>query len=218
MTELYMISSSPLKDEHVFQRVLGRLPVEEQEKTAQFKSRQRQRVYVCSRLLLQQKLKDRGYQLSDCVSGQYGKLYLKGCRDFYFNLSHSGDMILLGLSDCEIGVDLEQVRKEIPKRLDRILSSDELTFLHSQPEEEQKAVFFRLWTMKEAAVKQKGQRIFDQANQLDMVSEGTFITKREDCFIQTLFLGEWVASVCFREKEICCLQVKDININKLLNI
>lgn len=218
MTELYLISSSPLNEENIYQEALHRLPQEEQQRTECFRSRQRQNIHVCSRLLLQEKLKERGFCLSDCENGQHGKPYIKGSHNIHFNLSHSGERVLLGWSDKEIGVDLELVRKDLPKSLERILTPEEMLYLYSQHAERQTEAFFRLWTMKEAFVKQKGQRIFDRAKKISMIAQGEYLAEKDDCAIRSFCLGEYMAAVCVPQEDLRCLSVKDIFINKLLNI
>lgn len=217
MTELYLISSSPLNEENIYQEALHRLPQEEQQRTERFRSRQRRNVYICSRLLLQEKLKEHGLRLADCENGQHGKPYIKGSHNIYFNLSHSGDRVLLGWSDKEIGVDLELIRKDLPRSLDRILTPEEISFLSRQYAERQTEVFFRLWTMKEAFVKQKGQRIFDQAKKISMVSQGEYLAGKDGLAIGSFYLGDYMAAVCVPQEDLRCLSVKDIFINKLLN-
>lgn len=218
MTELYFISSSPLEEENVYTEALLQLPLEEQQRAAHFFSRQRKNTYVCSRLLLQYKLKEHGFLLSDCEAGQNGKPYIRGSTDIYFNLSHSNGLVLLGWSDKEIGVDLELMRKTLPKRLERILTPEEIAFISNQAAEQKIETFFRLWTMKEAFVKQKGQRIFDQAKKISMIAQGEYLAEKDGCSLQSFCLGNYMGAVCVPREEPRCFSVKDIFINKLLNI
>lgn len=217
MTKLFLVSSKVLEEEPVFIEALHYLPEEEQRRATMFKNKQRQRIYVCSRLLLQTKLREYGYTLSDCASGKNGKPYLKGSTELFFNLSHSGDYVLLGLSDREIGVDIESVREKIPRILSKILSSDEVDFLSKQTEEIRRGTFFRLWTMKEAFVKQKGERIFDWAKHLSMICEEKYIAEKENRSICSFFKENYVVSVC-EENNSGQMILEEININKLLNI
>lgn len=216
MVELYLISSKDLEDPNLFTAALQCLPIEEQKKSASFRNQQRARIHVCSRLLLQKALKKHGCALSECVIGKHGKPYLKKCSQLYFNLSHSGDNILLGLSSHEIGVDIEMIRERIPSNLKRILSEEELSFLSQKTEEEKKQVFFQLWTMKEAFVKKKGARIFDQAPLISMIHNGVYAKELENSSIKCFFDTDYTAAVC-AEEDISQVFLKSININKLLN-
>ena len=76
-----------------------------------------------------------------------------------FNLSHSGDRALIGLtSGVPIGVDVEAVRP-LPDavRIARAhFAADEAATLAAQPRDALEATFFGLWTRKEATVKALG--------------------------------------------------------------
>jgi 4'-phosphopantetheinyl transferase len=76
-----------------------------------------------------------------------------------FNLSHSGDIALIGLArGGRIGVDVE-VRRPLPDAL-RIarthFAADEVAALAALPPQPAQAAFFGLWTRKEAVVKALG--------------------------------------------------------------
>lgn len=76
-----------------------------------------------------------------------GKPY---CHDLplQFNLSHSGDLVVMAVSAREIGVDLERLR---PVRLDaarRIAAPEELAYIGDSPTR-----FLQIWTLKEAYFK-----------------------------------------------------------------
>lgn len=76
-----------------------------------------------------------------------------------FNLSHSGEIALIGLTrEGRIGVDVE-IRRPLPDAL-RIarghFAPDEARALEALPASEREAAFFGLWTRKEAVVKALG--------------------------------------------------------------
>lgn len=94
--------------------------------------------------------------------GEYGKPGLvgrAGCNRIGFNLSHAGDHLLFAFAEGrEIGVDLEQVRQDLPypAMAKRYFSEREREELFSLPPEEQIAAFYRCWTRKEAYLKGTG--------------------------------------------------------------
>ena len=71
-----------------------------------------------------------------------------------FNLSHSGDYVILGVSEHEVGVDIEQVRTYDERVAQRCFTEDELKWLKEQDNPD---AFFKLWTVKEAIVKADGR-------------------------------------------------------------
>ena len=77
---------------------------------------------------------------------KYNKPYLKN-RNIYFNISHDKNTTVLVTSDKEIGVDIEYYTyKEFEQQ--EIINSNNKEY-----------EFTRIWVMKEAFVKMKGQGI-----------------------------------------------------------
>lgn len=81
---------------------------------------------------------------------------LESCR---FNLSHSGDVALLGIVDyVEIGVDIEKLREfdDIWQLAEQNFTSREYWELSDTPAHERSRAFLRGWTRKEACLKALG--------------------------------------------------------------
>lgn len=68
----------------------------------------------------------------------------------YFNVSHSKDYVIIGISSFEIGVDIEYIKEFDQKLLNYTLSDIELS--HYKEEKD----FYLMWTSKESLVKCKG--------------------------------------------------------------
>lgn len=92
--------------------------------------------------------------------GRNGKPYLQD-YPFYFNLSHSGEYVFGAISDREVGVDIQQFRPVDEVRLARrFFSEEEQNALEKCfNREEQRKLFYRLWTRKEAYGKLTGEGI-----------------------------------------------------------
>ena len=75
-------------------------------------------------------------------------------NNIFFNISHSGGNVILGLNDKhQIGVDVEVIRKINIKLRKHISSDEEYSCIHTDED------FFKLWTNKEAIVKCLGSGI-----------------------------------------------------------
>lgn len=86
-----------------------------------------------------------------------GKPFFSDKPEYNFNISHSGEHCAVMISDKICGADVEEIRN-FPKRvLKRICTDEELEYLSSLPEEEQKAARWMLWTLKESYVKAVGK-------------------------------------------------------------
>ena len=93
--------------------------------------------------------------------GPNGKPYLKGeGADLCFNLSHADDLALLAVARRrELGVDVERISPGAcdEELVARLFAAGEIRTLHSLPQQQRPAAFFRCWTRKEAFVKALGR-------------------------------------------------------------
>lgn len=95
----------------------------------------------------------------DIIFGEHGKPAFIDAHPYWFNLSHSGDDIALLLSDeGEVGCDIEVVRprdnwQALANAVFSVAEHDEL---ERETPEDKLAAFWRIWTRKEAIVKQRG--------------------------------------------------------------
>ncbi|MBL9027776.1 MAG: 4'-phosphopantetheinyl transferase superfamily protein [Myxococcales bacterium] len=92
------------------------------------------------------------------LEGTHGKPFVEGAPVF-FNLSHSGDWIVLALADAEVGVDVELAREDVDvlEIAKVVFTSRELEELDAlEPGGEQRRAFYRLWARKEAVLKAWG--------------------------------------------------------------
>jgi phosphopantetheinyl transferase len=85
----------------------------------------------------------------------FGKPYLEN-NPIYFNLSHSNNAILIGISTSEIGVDIQEItNKPFEKSFKKLFPN------YPTPTQEN---FYILWTRYEALVKALGKSIFTVTN------------------------------------------------------
>ena len=80
--------------------------------------------------------------------------------DLRFNLSHSGEMAVCGITmGAPIGVDIEHRRAELAAAAitARFFASEEVAALRAIPEDQRVEAFFRCWTRKEAFIKARGE-------------------------------------------------------------
>lgn len=96
-------------------------------------------------------------------SGPHGKpaiLQQEGKPLLHFNLSHSSELALYGITrNWEIGVDIEKHRpiSDLEKLAARFFTSAESRWLNQHVESEKEPAFFKIWTCKEAYLKAIGE-------------------------------------------------------------
>lgn len=88
--------------------------------------------------------------------GEKGKPYLEEMPDFCFNISHSGDLVVCGFSDKEIGIDIERYGRSRMEVAERFFHPDEIDRLLSLDAEARDRLFIDFWAIKESFLKYLG--------------------------------------------------------------
>lgn len=133
----------------------------------------------------------------------------------YFNLSHSGDYVVLAVSDSPVGIDIEHKTKGYDSLAKRCFCEEEYKdILSAGDTDEQKHRFLEYWTMKEAYIKLVGEGMRIPLNSFliqreqagfAFVSEhradGNMIAKRCEEYFATIMLdSEYCVSLCTNQK------------------
>ena len=111
--------------------------------------------------------------LSFCY-GSHGKPALAPESDgdsIRFSVSHSHGVALFAVTrGREVGIDLEYIRSDlaVAEIAERFFSRREVAMLRALPTEEQRQVFFRCWTRKEAYIKARGEGLSLLLDQFDV--------------------------------------------------
>ena len=106
-------------------------------------------------------------------STAFGKPHLAGSQadQLYFNLSHSGEIALLGVA-CrpQIGVDVETIRPidDLMSLARNCFSTNEYQQLDVLSDSQKLAVFFTIWTRKEAFIKAIGDGLSYPLDQFEV--------------------------------------------------
>ncbi len=92
--------------------------------------------------------------------------------DLFFNISHSGDQLLLGFSKSEIGVDIEwnNPAVDIERVGKRHFSEIEFQKIMSCTEPERIEAFFEIWTKKESLIKGIGKGLSIPLQEFDVTN------------------------------------------------
>lgn len=144
-------------DNETYLRLYQLASEERKKKADRYRDRDDSKRCVAAELLLRAALLDtRQIRMPRIEYGAYGKPYVEG---FYYNLSHSGTWVVLGYSDNEVGIDIEQVymtegRKQVAAMS---FSPEEQKYIFETNGEEEDAIrFSRVWTAKESYLKYLG--------------------------------------------------------------
>lgn len=149
----------------------------ERERAARFKFDKHRQPYVVAhaalRSILSQYLNTAPVDLP-FVSGVNGKPSLApelSGSGLQFNLSHSREMTLLGVTrGHEIGVDIEWVNEDygFDEVAEHFFTAKEVSELRALPVHLQRQAFFKCWTSKEAFLKAKGTGLSGKLDEVEI--------------------------------------------------
>ncbi len=112
-------------------------------------------------MLLDKAMKDCGFDDYEIELMENEKPHIKGRGDVFFNISHSGEMVVLGISDKEIGVDVEKVKHFKESLINYVFMPQDQDLAKELmiSESDMDKVYTRLWTVKESIMKYSGMGI-----------------------------------------------------------
>ncbi|BBK81042.1 hypothetical protein SM3g_17970 [Streptococcus mutans] len=111
----------------------------------------------------------------------YGKPYIKDYSQIHYNISHSGEWVVVAIGKSPIGIDVENRREDWDLIGERVFSESEKYW--SQNSYKRKAI---LWTIKEAYVKYLGIGLSKSLNSFSIDIKRKIITEVQKPF-QTSF-------------------------------
>jgi 4'-phosphopantetheinyl transferase len=88
----------------------------------------------------------------------FGKPMVKGAADFHFNLSHSGQWVVIAYGSSPVGIDVERICWDSGKEnlARRYFTADEQDYVFGQEPQRCAERFFEIWTAKESYLKYIG--------------------------------------------------------------
>ena len=157
---VYSVSVS--KNRHALSIYNDYLSTDEQVKSSRFKFNIDKERFVISRAILRM-LSGRFLNIDPKLIrfnyNEFGKPHFQKQQRLKFNLSHSGDVIVIGFTrDYELGVDVEYIKpdSDFLKLAQNFFSRTEIEYLENQDSIELAKAFFRCWTRKESFIKAEG--------------------------------------------------------------
>ncbi len=132
-----------------------------------------------------------------------GKPFLKD-SNVHFNISHSGDWVVLAVADIDVGIDVEKIRPINYRIATRFFSKQENSLLEKQEDNNKLNLFFDFWTLKESFLKLLGTGLTKSLSSFTILRKDDVFTlkensnkKREAVFFKQYDLAEdYKLSVC----------------------
>ncbi|MGL5575429.1 MAG: 4'-phosphopantetheinyl transferase family protein [Sarcina sp.] len=121
-----------------------------------------------------------------------GKPYFENHPDIFFNISHSYNKVICAIGDSSIGIDIEEVKNPNLKLAQRFFVSKEIKYIFfSKLIKFKNLRFYKIWTRKEAYVKNTGEGLSKSFKTFCVLNE--FNKYRFKTFIK----GNSVISICY---------------------
>lgn len=113
------------------------------------------------------------YNSLDYYINEYDKPYLKN-YNIFFNISHSFDYVITTISDKEIGIDIEKIRKTPLNMINQFATEKEKEYILSSNNNIEERIF-KIYTLKEAYFKMLG-------TDLNHILEAEFTIKNDKIY------------------------------------
>jgi 4'-phosphopantetheinyl transferase len=208
MIEIYYTHIVEFYDKETIEPALNKLPKNIIDEVNQYKFVEQQQHCFFGKKLLQYALSKQqlNYTLEQLKYEEKEKPFFS--NDFYFNISHSGNYVLLACSTTQkIGIDIEKHRTiEIPLFKKYFNDFEWQNILENNIPTQR---FFDYWTTKEAAVKCDGRGV-EILGKTNIISSSSLICDNKNLEYKTLFIEEnYSASICAKDIN------KEIKISKI---
>lgn len=130
-----------------------------------------------------------------------------GENSLHFNVSHSGDMVMIAIGNQSLGIDIEFMDEDLKydRIYDKVFSKTEIEFIEKSHNKSE--AFYLLWTRKEALLKGSGKGIDDSLTGIPALN-GTYEVAEELTGSRNSwqvgsfgFESEYIASLAFQNGE-----------------
>lgn len=189
---IYLASVKPLEDPEVYGRLYAAASPRRREKLGRLRFRRDRLLSLGAEGLLLHALRSAGCPAEGLTyaPGKNGKPRLAGPEGFRFNLSHSGEYVMLAVSRREIGCDIQEIRPIAPRLPARVLDPREHALFSACGDGEREELFFRYWVLKESCMKASGEGLAMGPSSLHVeLSEPIRVYRRGE--LLDYALGEW---------------------------
>lgn len=127
------------------------------------------------------------------------KPFISDKSDFHFNVSHSGNWLVMVFSRNPCGIDVEKIQPDFDfEGVIRItFHPEEIGYILQNPDHSN--AFFRIWSIKESFLKATGVGLIDNLNELNMMQNSKALARLNAWQIQSFIIdGNYWCSLCFQ--------------------
>lgn len=146
--------------------------------------------------------------------GEHGKPFFAERDDIFFNISHSGELVAVGVGKCPVGVDVQVVRRVKDSLINKLCNYNEKEFILESTDKDR--AFITLWALKESYIKAIGLGMSYPMSEINFdirnfygEAEGEFSNRSGRYYVKDY--GDFVLAAC-------ALGEFDFNVEENINV
>ena len=202
MVHLYAADIGSLPDPKEAPALLHELDTERKCRIMKYLKAEDRKRSLGAGLLLNRVLPRYGASPDAVRAGADGKPEVEG---IFFNLSHSGHIVICATAEKEVGCDVEKIVKAPEGVAERFFHTGESAYVNACMGEERDHRFFRIWTMKESYIKMTGEGMSLAFDRFELLPGPEKTNVRRDgkllsCRIMDYDIPGYTVSVCAKEE------------------
>lgn len=153
--------------------------------------------HVAGQFLLRWALGEEAYEKADFAKNEHGKPYIVG-TPIHYNISHSGQYVVLVTAYSEVGVDIQEKRSACKESVAKRFFSDKewKDISKCESEEDKKDSFYYIWCRKEAYGKYLGTGLSTEVLQTNVLVDVDDVQ-----WIEYEAVNGYQISICSRKGE-----------------
>lgn len=189
-------------DDEILNSIYKYMPQERKEKFQRYKFRKDKVLCAMAYLLLCYGLdiNDQfNFNQMQFTYNEQGKPSFSDKKMPHFNMSHCDIAVACGISDSNIGVDIQDKIECDRLLLEEVMSIGEINTISNSLQRELK--FGRFWSCKESYLKFDGTGLVDDLNQIDFSKELSNRFVWNDCVFEVEEFNDYCVSVCSKNSE-----------------
>ncbi|MEN5057163.1 4'-phosphopantetheinyl transferase family protein [Sphingobacterium kitahiroshimense] len=194
MIELMYCDIRGLEDKAVA-AYMNMLPVTMRDYVSRYKFVKDRKARLIARLMLSNALiKDLGSSslIDEYSLSSHGKPWIPDWK--FFNISHSGDLVLLSYGDMNLGIDIEMHEDLDPFLLTDNLHPEEFHYLNTSKDKIK--AFYDIWVRKEALLKAVGTGLTNNLHELNCLGNSIFYEGTKWYYSDIDFYNGYSCCVC----------------------
>lgn len=221
MIEIYFVKVDHLAYRN-HAKIKSYISGEKQQKIQRFRNIHDALLSICGELLIRSLLINR-YKIKNSdihiSKNKYGKPFIRGIENFSFNISHSGEWVVVAVASQKIGIDIERVDPIKLEAMVPYFSINERRNLFSKQEAERLSYFYTLWTIKESYIKCIGEGLYYPLNAVDISEDKDgYVVKgleeKKSTFVHAFtWDSNYNVAICTTQKE--SFQLKNIDLSTI---